>query len=34
VEDALKDPSIKLATTFGPEIANPAYEKFKSIRQA
>jgi hypothetical protein len=33
-EDALKDASIKLATTFGPEVANQAYEKFKSIRQA
>jgi hypothetical protein len=33
-EDALRDASIKLATTFGPEVANQAYEKFKSIRQA
>jgi len=33
-EDALKDASIKLATTFGPEVANQAYEKFKEMRQA
>jgi hypothetical protein len=33
-EDALKDASIKLATTFGPEVANQAYEKFQAMRQA
>ncbi len=33
-EDALKDASIKLATTFGPEVVNQAYEKFQEFRQA
>ena len=33
-EDALKDASIKLATTFGPEVAKQAYEKFQELHQA